>query len=616
MKTLSNVMGPAGEPVPPHALKSKWSKPEAVRGLTLRQRRTIAQVAVETGCLDIVRLLVTGPGGPEHVGTLGVQPLAEGVVEAAAAAGQLGILQHLLSGGCSWDSATACTAAGQGRTQVCLWLLGGPSKGEPFCTAAKDAPVLGDMLSAAARAGQAQTCKKVVAARGHWLPYGQLYFAAGSAAAGGQVSLMDWLLGEVNSGAASAAAMRGAAQLLCDAAGGVDVQTLQRLHAQYWSRIPGGAAASVGADMLWRAALGHTANYQEKIEWLLSLGYTPGGPRWPVCLEVKASLRSPRASDLAPRLRFLQDKGFPLGSASLSYVLSGTQDEPGALVFLLDEAGLQAVALEKGAPQVAYMACRHGRMDSLQVLLQRGWLAPAASVRKALRACAETGNEAVAACVLDTLCGGGDGQHPLTAELFVAAAGLGSVPLLQQLRNRGCNFDAAAWTPAIRSGCEALLDWLHAEGCPMPVRLCSPGRCAAQGQPPGRWYGVVQAHHALLPHVAGCVGAVYGRFLRRVPVHAACAAPSRRPLRCTDRPPTACGGGAAAHRSGAGVAHPHARGRPVDGGAARPMGPTVHMHAGVNAAVAGVPLVPCRPVAKVVSARGGEQGGERGGGGE
>jgi hypothetical protein len=53
-----------------------------------------AKRAVETGSLDGVRGLVTGDGGAERTGTLGLAPSAS-VLAAAAGAGQLEVIRHL-----------------------------------------------------------------------------------------------------------------------------------------------------------------------------------------------------------------------------------------------------------------------------------------------------------------------------------------------------------------------------------------------------------------------------------------------------------------------------------------------------------------------------------------
>ncbi len=80
--------------MPAHALAWQFCQSGAVRGLTYLQRQAMAERAVETGCPQTARLLVTGPGGPEDVGTLGLS-LSAGMLEATAAAGELAVCKLL-----------------------------------------------------------------------------------------------------------------------------------------------------------------------------------------------------------------------------------------------------------------------------------------------------------------------------------------------------------------------------------------------------------------------------------------------------------------------------------------------------------------------------------------
>jgi hypothetical protein len=61
---------------------------------------------------------------------------------------------------------------------------------------------------------------------------------------------------------------------------------------------------------------------------------------------------------------------------------------------------------------------------------------------------------------------------PLSAALFEAAAGLGCLPLLRDLRARGCEWGEGVWEGAAAGGCAAALEWLHEAGCPKPVGRC------------------------------------------------------------------------------------------------------------------------------------------------
>jgi hypothetical protein len=490
-------------PVPAHALVWKWSQLEAVSGLTHQERGTVARRTIETGSLDAVRRLVTGEGSLEDVGTLG-HALTSTMFVAAAGAGQLAVAQHLRRRGCPWDFSAGCVAAGKGHREVCLWLL------------AEGCPDDLLMHNAAARGGHADTCEQLLAAGCPWSAE-----AAGEAADGGHVSLMRRLLqlSEEQPEQRPLDVIR----LMCGAAEGLDLATLQLLHEQYMPRIPSVRAAAVGASVLQRAAWGHTADYQEKVDWLLSLGYRPGeeellSPVWPLRL-----CRGPSASGpaLVARLCFMQQRGFRLGVDAALYLLTGTCDEPAALAFMLDEAGLQPD--DDTAMYIASSACCDASLRSLRLLHQRGWLTPVrmysyqlllqavkngqlraatwvfetlgggwmepvipGHIERLVGACARGDRLAVASWLIDNVCGNGPGKHPYTAELFAAAAQLGSVPLLQQLRERHCPWDATAWQGAVRSGCEAVLQWLHDEGCPRPVSstertaactLVMPGPC-------------------------------------------------------------------------------------------------------------------------------------------
>jgi hypothetical protein len=57
-------------------------------------------------------------------------------------------------------------------------------------------------------------------------------------------------------------------------------------------------------------------------------------------------------------------------------------------------------------------------------------------------------------------------RHPLTEQVFAAAACFGSLQLLQLLRGRGCPMGEGPWTLAACGGCEAVLEWLAEVKCP------------------------------------------------------------------------------------------------------------------------------------------------------
>jgi hypothetical protein len=433
-------------PVPAHALVWRFSQPGVVRELTLQQRLRVAARAVETGCLAAVRLLVTGDGGPEGVGATGCAPLP-GTLVPAARAGQLAVCQHLRQQGCPWSEVAFHLAASKGHTDVCLWLL------------AEGCPGADALIEYIADGSYQEACEQLLAAGCPWSEC-----AAGAAASGGHYSGVRWLLQLSDEQRPTCFSY-----LLSGAAFGLSLPQLQELHAQYMPRVPEDQHSEAGSRMLFSAAAALTTDFREKIDWLLSCGYRPAPEEWSWGMGELAAVDSTASSgsELVSRLAFLKQHGFKLGKETAEYLMTGKQDEPAALAFMLDEAGLQPG--DGMAQAVAEAACGHGRLESLQLLWERGWLAAAYVDMAALfKACGGVGQD-VAAWLVATLCGSGPGQHALTAELFAHAAAAGSIPLLQQLRARGCTWSGGAWAAAAWAGCEALLEWLHAEGCPMPV---------------------------------------------------------------------------------------------------------------------------------------------------
>ncbi len=125
------------------------------------------------------------------------------------------------------------------------------------------------VLEEAAKGGHADTLEQLLAAGCPWSDA-----AAGAAAAGGRVSLMRRLL--QLSKEQPEQRPTDPDRLLCGAAEGLGFAALQPLHAEYMPQIPAGEAAAVGKELLQRVALANTADYQLKVDWLLSLGYKPG----------------------------------------------------------------------------------------------------------------------------------------------------------------------------------------------------------------------------------------------------------------------------------------------------------------------------------------------------
>ncbi len=477
------AIGCQSGPIPPNALMWRFKELGDVHSLTFLQRETVAERAVETGCLTVVRQLLTGDAGPERgEGTLGLAPSAR-LIMAAARSGKLGVCKLLREYGCPWDAAAGKAAAAAGHTDVCLWLL---QEGTPD-----------SMLAAAAEAGHADTVEQLLAAGCPWSPE-----SAGRAAAGGHAGLMQRLL--QLSAAQPHRRPTDATELLAGAAEGLELAELVDLHAQHSPGIVGTAAGWLWLHMLRAAALACTEDHQDKLGWLLELGYQAPEHAEPFGLRTSLAWavgQDASGAGLVSRLAWLRGRGFRLRGATAAYLLSGSCDEPDALAFVLDQPGFEPGAPNHfGAAQaVAAAAVERGHLGSLHVLQQRGWLAPEhVDLPRLLRICGWSGQRRIAAWLVEALCGPGPGQHAYAKELFRAAAAVGSVPLLQLLLDRGCPWHEEAWEAAVWSGCGELLGWIRAHGftylvgtvrrglslCSQPFRLpaCSGAVCAGGAQ--------------------------------------------------------------------------------------------------------------------------------------
>jgi hypothetical protein len=118
------------EPVPEWAFAAKWSQPEAVAALTIHERGRLACYVASRGDLASLRLLLVAPSGPRDVGPLACTPPLV-VLEAAAAAGQLAVLQFLRAAFGCWSPLAASLAAYHGHADACMWAVAASKASEP-----------------------------------------------------------------------------------------------------------------------------------------------------------------------------------------------------------------------------------------------------------------------------------------------------------------------------------------------------------------------------------------------------------------------------------------------------------------------------------------------------
>jgi hypothetical protein len=186
----------------------------------------------------------------------------------------------------------------------------------------------------------------------------------------------------------------------------------------------------------------------------------------------------PQATDITgagfvSRLTLLLERGFPFPPYEAAEFICAVGDEVETLATILVDS-----ESDEGWFPWAEAASRHGRTGFLQQLLQRGALEPQRIRFHDLlgfwgRSADNEHRLFTFRWLLEHLTGEGVPEvqrHPLMAEVFREAARFGDLPLLQLLRQRGCPWDAKAWSSAASNGCTAVLEWLHEAGCPKPVR--------------------------------------------------------------------------------------------------------------------------------------------------
>jgi hypothetical protein len=202
------------QPVPEAAFAAKWGQPGSMNHLSYWHRHEAMCLTAKSGVLANLRLLVVGPGGPHEVGAAGCGLTCE-VMAAAAEAGHLPMCRLLRDSGCPWSGPSLSVfhgdaveaAAHGGSAHVVLWLRGAGCHEWPA-------------LNAAAEAGHAELCKRLVAEGFPWSSS-----AAGSAARGGHAELMRWLLAQAEQDPHTRSLDR--SDLLQGAAAGLDLATLQ-----------------------------------------------------------------------------------------------------------------------------------------------------------------------------------------------------------------------------------------------------------------------------------------------------------------------------------------------------------------------------------------------------
>ncbi|PNH07772.1 hypothetical protein TSOC_005743 [Tetrabaena socialis] len=446
------------QPSPCGEFVRRWGGPGAMRPLTLVRRRLLLSLTAASGCLENLQWLAA------HVGC----SLTREAFEAAAAAGRLEVCRWLQQQGCDghgWALSAAKAAAGAGQRATVEWLLANAR--DSGRTDLKGAACHASLACSAARGGHQQSCymqwwalsgAEAAASAGQravveWLlacardsghkedDLGSVEdrtSLACSAARGGHVCTMDWLLqrrGLERDGDA-------AATVLVAAAEGCDLPTLQRLYHAY----PQAAAGGWPDQILTSAAGSPTPDWKAKVEWLEGLGAAASS-------SPEACAKAASRPDALDRLSWLRGRGYPWDwRATEAVAVAGNLD---ALRYLL----------AKGCPvqeSTGWAVAEAGQLASLQALHAHSntftrW-------KSALAGAGRGGHLPVVAWLLE--------QQLVSLlqcpSLLCKAANSGSVELLAWLRDRGCPWGDDSFHCAVGAGSEEALDWLVAQGCPMP----------------------------------------------------------------------------------------------------------------------------------------------------
>ncbi len=235
-----------------------------------------------------------------------------------------------------------------------------------------------------------------------------------------------------------------------------------------------GALGPTRAETIRMAGNSGSPDARAKIAWLLDDEATgvrcvPEVPR--AQLLVAAAAGAAGAGDKALVQWVRDEQGLDLTAAGPGHdlaghplpVLTGSMEAPSLSLaeWLVDEAGCPLPGPgdpEEGLEDLWRVAGYSGDVGKLRWLVERG---VAVHPEGAMEAARRGHLEAVR--YLHEECG-----QELSAELFAAAAGSGSIPLVSWLLDRGCPTSPQAYVEASRHGKLRMMVWLsdHADRCP------------------------------------------------------------------------------------------------------------------------------------------------------
>ncbi len=437
-------------PAPKWALEQRWSRDGgAMKSLTLQQRRTILRLVALSGDLANLELMEDTCGCT----------LTPSVLAGAAAANQLHACEWLMSRGCPCTREVVLAACSNGSLDI-LNLLHDDAHASATCaqvgapdTSGQDARPCqhSSELEAAASGGHHAVCTWLL---GNGCPWSDR--APAAAAHNGHSALTDSLLRQRRGRADTV--LPCVASCLVSASYGCSTAVLERLY-RTWvdpSTAPVMLDDRTAAAALAAAASSPTPDWATKVEWLLNdYAYASGGRRASVCA-LELVLACP---DHAPaRLQHLQHLGVKphlSPTSSSAFTSSG----PG------------------------YHPHHHPRHTSPHSPPAAPALTPA-SLTFLLDL------ELEEATLFGAAASPGGRRHCLSRALAPLAAGLGPLPVLQQLHVRGHPIPASTLHVAASAGHCEVVRWLlqvlsgaRLEGSTGADTAGSGGDCTGQEDP-------------------------------------------------------------------------------------------------------------------------------------
>ncbi|EFJ41402.1 hypothetical protein VOLCADRAFT_98629 [Volvox carteri f. nagariensis] len=248
------------QPVPHHAFNRHWSRPEAVHNFTRSKRRELVLLTARSGSLANLQVAVKAASCE----------LSWQVFDAAAEGGHLEMCQWLQEEDFPIDSFAAVKAARSGHLQTVRWLL----QQEDDFHARRS--IRCSSFIAAACAGHQTVCEGLLEDEGGTL--GKLLRTCpADAAHSGHVGLTHWLLQRSGPEFEQVSSVREEwmAGVITGAAYGFDLAALQHLHQtllQYGGNSGNDASSLLTGDTLAEALVSPTPDWRAKVEWLQAQG--------------------------------------------------------------------------------------------------------------------------------------------------------------------------------------------------------------------------------------------------------------------------------------------------------------------------------------------------------